>query len=120
MKLSAWGNTTVTKQSLYDKLEWKNKSNQDRLGALKLQEKKVQLIAHRNRWKYSVSYIIIRPCPNSLKTLLLKSLTLNTVVPVAILSDSTIVPHHRENATASLFSESFDNVYFLNKLFLIT
>lgn len=40
VKLSAQGNTTVTKQSLYDNLELKNESNQERLGALKLQKKK--------------------------------------------------------------------------------
>lgn len=40
MKLSAQGNTTVTKQSLYDNLELKNESNQERFGALKLQKKK--------------------------------------------------------------------------------
>lgn len=41
MKLSAQGNTTVTKQGLYDNLELKNESNQDRFGALKLAKKKV-------------------------------------------------------------------------------
>lgn len=41
---------------------------------------------------------------------------------LAILSDSAIIPHHRENAIASLFSaaESADMVYSLNKLILIT
>lgn len=39
MKLSARGNTTVTKQGLYDNLELKNESNQERFGALKSQKK---------------------------------------------------------------------------------